>query len=164
MQQQLFFVARQQVKGATEWIPLSPEDVLHTGDRYQFEVQTVRPAYVYVARTSAEGVPDLLTPRPGTSPVRTAAPAPLRLPASKEVFLLDGRVGDESIVCIAADQELPEVTLSQYLGSTPPAEQGNGREIPPALTDKNRGKTVYYLGKVLASGVLGLRFSFQRQK
>ena len=103
-------------------------------------------------------------PRPGTSPVRTAAPAPLRLPASKDVFLLDGRVGDESIVCIAADQELPEVTLSQYLGSTPPAEQGNGREIPPALTDKNRGKTAYYLGKVQASGVLGLRFSFQRQK
>lgn len=162
--QQLSFLARQRVSGATEWVPLSPEDVLHTGDRYQIEVRTVHPAYVYVARSSGDRPMELLLPRPGASASRTAPPAPVRLPSAEDGYAFDGQVGEESIICLAADRELPEATVKQHMSSAVPAEQGNGREMPPGLTDKNRGDTMVYLGNPLAKGVLGLRFSFQRQK
>lgn len=163
MTQQLYVQGRQHLNGATEWVTFSPEDILHTGDRYRLEVQTRLPGYLYAGRIAAERPLEILLPLEGTNVTRTESFVVVEVPAG-EGQSLDKPIGEEVILLLVTDAALPAATVRQHLSAAPRAEEGDGRELPPELTEKNRGNLQFYVGKPMAPGVIGLRFSFQRQK
>jgi hypothetical protein len=86
------------------------------------------------------------------------------LPGREDGYPLDPKTGEETIYVVAAASAIPNDAVQEILLSTQPAEQGNIRERPPELTDKNRGETPFYVAKPLQPGISGLRFTFQHQK
>lgn len=163
--QQVYVQAQEQLSGAGEWLPLEPEAVLHTGDRYKLAVQLSRPAYLYVGRSSSERPREQLLPRPGAPPMRSPAQQPITLPASDDGYTLDKQVGEESLLVVASDHALTPEALKGHFDSAQPAELGVTRTRPPILGDGNRGSSPpEYLAKTLAPGVMGLKFTFQHQQ
>lgn len=162
--QQLYMQARQQTAGTNEWQPLSAEDSLHSGDRYQLLAFNEAPAYLYVARVSSERPLEMLLPRAGAQPERSGAKATLVLPGREEGYVLDAKAGEETIYMAASAGVLSAEAVREVLLSTPPAEPGALRERPPELTEKNRGETAAYVAKPMKPGIVGLRFTFQHLK
>lgn len=159
---QVFLEAAQQLSGSAEWVPLGPEDTLHSGDRYRLAVHSPVPAYLYVGRTVSDGPFELLYPSHGASSEPPKTVQSVVLPDAGKGYVLDQKSGEESIFALAAEHPLSADEIKTHAGAAAAAEPGASRERPPTLSGDNRGNGDLYTGKPIAPGLKGLRFTFHR--
>jgi hypothetical protein len=159
---------RAQARGTEDWQPVSPEDVLHSGDRYELSIWNSEPAYVYVARGLSERPPELLLPKDPNAAAKLPARTMTRLPASGAPLELDKNPGEENFYVIAAVEPVAANKLNELFVKAPSGQAGKDRERPPDPTNRTRGKgdgaPPSYLAKPVAPGVLALRFTFSHQE
>jgi len=158
---------RAQAHGTEDWQPVSPEDVLHSGDRYELSIWNSQPAYVYVARGLSERPPELLSPKDPAAAAKLPAKTMTRLPAQGTQLELDKNLGEENFYLIAAVEPVAANKLNDLFVKAPPGQAGKDRERPPDPNNRTRapgsksdGAPPSYLAKSVAPGVLALRFTF----
>jgi hypothetical protein len=166
------FAVRAQARGSDEWQPLSPEDVLHSGDHFELTVHNSQPVYLYVARGLSDQKPVLIVPTDPAAPVRVLSTT-TKLPQQGPPFELDQRSGEESIYVVASEQEVAVAKLMELFLNAPFGQAGKGREKPSEPTNKTRptggdrgaggGAAPVYKAQYVAPGIMALRFSFQHR-
>lgn len=163
---------RAQARGSEEWQPVSPEDALHSGDRYELSIWNSQPAYLYVARGLSERPLEFLAPKDPAAATQLAAKTLTRVPASGATPLeLDKNLGEENFYVVAAVEPVATAKLNELFTKAPAGQAGKDRERPPDPTNRTRPMRgdaekapPSYLAKSVAPGIFALRFTFSHQE
>lgn len=136
------------------WRPVRTGDTLRSGDEISLEVETMQPAYVYLARASGSG--SFVSLFANEAGQQATPSAPLRFPPEEGALTLGQEPGTEDLRIVVALQAL---SATQFLEQAAAYSSERVRDPPPIATDNKRNP---FAVRALfgASGIAVLRFSF----